>query len=268
MNKYRVATIAKVVVAAALAVSVCAALPAAEPESGRPSHPLDPVIAWAEKALEKSAQIKDYTALLVKRERVGDELREYEFMRLKVRHEPFSVYIKFLKPEAIKGREIIYVEGRNDGMLLAHDSAGLGDLVGTVSLAPDGVIAMLGQRYPVTMIGIKKLGERLIEQAKRDRQIMAPCEAKFVKGAKVNGRPTQCVEVAHPSRHPDHRFSSARVFIDEEMGIPIRFESYHWSDDPKEGQVLVEEYTYSHVQLNVGLTDLDFDPKNPAYDFD
>ena len=31
--------------------------------------------------------------------------------------------------------------------------------------------------------------------------------------------------------------------------------------------MLLEEYTYVDVQLNVGLIDADFDPDNPRYDF-
>ena len=31
--------------------------------------------------------------------------------------------------------------------------------------------------------------------------------------------------------------------------------------------VLEEEYTYTDVRVNVGLTDLEFDPDNPEYDF-
>ncbi len=30
---------------------------------------------------------------------------------------------------------------------------------------------------------------------------------------------------------------------------------------------LLEEYTYLNVKLNVGLTDADFDDKNPEYNF-
>ncbi len=195
-------------------------------------------------------------------------MQDYQYLDLKVRHQPFSVYIKFLKPSSTQGREIIYVEGQNDDMLLAHDASGLGELIGAVSLAPDGLIAMRGQRYPITAVGFKNLASRLIEQAKRDRTIDAPCEVKWFKNAKVDGRPTLCIEVSHPERRPEHTFSMARVYVDEQLGIPIRYEGYGWPDKPGDAPVLDEEYTYSCICTNVGLTDHDFDPKNPQYRFE
>lgn len=248
-------------------LALCAAAVGAEPQAQQEAHPLDPVIQWAEDALKRTEQIKDYTARLVKRERIGDELQDYQYMDIKIRHQPFSVYIKFLKPTRLSGREIIYVEGRNDGMLLAHDSRGLGEMLGTVALAPDGLVAMYGQRYPITMIGIKNLGERLIEQAKRDRQIGAPCDVKWFNDVKVDGRTARMVQVTHPVRHPDQQFAIAKVYIDKELGIPIRYEGYDWPETPGGDPVLVEEYTYTCLRPNVGLTDKDFDPKNPRYGF-
>lgn len=245
----------------------CSAALADDSLPAQPPHPLDPVIAWAEGTLKRAEAIKDYTARLVKRERVGDDLQDYQYLDVKVRHEPFSVYVKFLKPSSLAGREIIYVDGQNDGNLLAHDTSALSEILGTVSLAPDGRFAMHGQRYPITMIGFKNLASRLIEEAKRDRENNAPVDIKWFKNAKVDGRTTVCIEVSHPERRPEQTFAMARVYVDQQLGIPIRYEGYTWPEMPGEKPVLVEEYTYSCIQTNVGLSDRDFDPKNPAYRF-
>ncbi len=254
-------------VAVLLVCLPCVVAAAAEPTAEK-AHPLDAVIRWAQETFKQAEKIEDYTATLTKRERVGDRLQDYQYLQLKIRNEPFSVYLKFLKPSYLAGRELIYVEGRNDGMLLAHDPHGVGEIIGTVSLAPDGLIAMRGQRYPVTMIGFKHLASKLIERAKRDRQVDGPCDVKWFKGAKVDGRSTWCVQVSHPVRNPQHQFAMARVYVDDELHLPIRYEGYAWPEKPGEGCVLVEEYTYSCIRLNVGLTDEDFDPKNPQYNFD
>ena len=72
---------------------------------------------------------------------------------VKVRHRPFSVYVKFLGPAELKGREAIYIEGANDGNLMAHGT-GIERVVGTLNLEPDSPLAMKGQRYPLTKIGV------------------------------------------------------------------------------------------------------------------
>ena len=57
------------------------------------------------------------------------------------------------------------------------------------------------------------------------------------------------------------------MFVDEELNIPVRYEAYDWPAQPGDEMQLLEEYSYLDVKLNVGLTDADFDDKNPAYSF-
>ena len=55
-----------------------------------------------------------------------------------------------------------------------------------------------------------------------------------------------------------------RVFIDQELGLPIRFEAFDWPKHPGSEPELIEEYSYMHLKLNVGLRDIDFDVSNSA----
>ena len=59
----------------------------------------------------------------------------------------------------------------------------------------------------------------------------------------------------------------ARVFIDDELRLPVRYEAYDWPDKQDGQSELIEEYTYLNMKINVGLTDSDFDIHNPAYRF-
>ena len=51
------------------------------------------------------------------------------------------------------------------------------------------------------------------------------------------------------------------VFLDEEWRIPTKISVYDWQGN------LYEQYQHKQLKLNVGLTDRDFDPENPDYDF-
>src|SRR5262245_57541334 len=86
---------------------------------GQPEHPVLPILRWAEGAKKNLDTVQDYSATFVKRDRIDGVLGEHQHLFLKVRQKPFSVYIYFLGPEDVKGREAIYVEGKNDGHLLA-----------------------------------------------------------------------------------------------------------------------------------------------------
>ena len=63
------------------------------------------------------------------------------------------------------------------------------------------------------------------------------------------------------------RFHLARVFIDDELKIPVRYEAYDWPQETGGQPVLMEEYTYMNVQVNQGFADIDLDPRNPGYKF-
>lgn len=247
---------------AAPAVAVSASQPAAASE-----HPLVPAIKAAKSGLASiEANIKDYSCTMVKRESVNGTLGERQFIFVKVRHEPFSVYLGFLAPEEVKGQEVVWVQGQNDGNMLAHAGSGVRAMIGTVALRPDSPIAMEGQRYPITEIGVQNLTRKLIEVAEHDTQF-GECNVSTIENAKVNGRVCTCIQVEHPHARPNFRYHLARVFIDNEMNIPTRFEAYEWPQQAGAAPQLVEEYTYMNVKLNNGFTDIDFDVKNPAYKF-
>ena len=60
-------------------------------------------------------------------------------------------------------------------------------MFGTVSIKPDGPIAMRNQRYPLTELGILNLTRRLVEVGEQDVKY-GECEVKFYEGAKINNR--------------------------------------------------------------------------------
>ena len=230
-------------------------------------HPLEPALQLAAKGLASiQANIKDYTCTMVKRERIDGKLGEHQYMFAKMRREPFSVYLYFLGPADVKGQEVIYVAGQNDGNMLAHAGSGVRAMVGTVSLKPQSMLAMQGNRYPIDEFGVENLAKRLVEVAQHDKQF-GECEVNFYPNAKVNGRICTCVQVVHPVPRRNFRFHLARVFIDDELLIPIRYEAYDWPQEQGGQPLLMEEYTYMNVKVNQGLTDADFDPKNPSYKF-
>ena len=215
--------------------------------------------------------VDDYTATIVKRERVKNKLGDTQYMFAKIRNRklkdgkletPFGVYMKFLKPRSVKGREVIWVEDQNDGKLLAHEGGFLGLL--TVKLKPESAIAMMGQRYPITKIGLQTLAEELIERGESQRKY-GECEVKFVKDAKIGERKCTLIQVVHPQRRAHFDFYRARIFIDDELNIPIRYAAWSWPETPGGDPVLLEEYTYYNLKLNVGLTNSDFDPNNSEY---
>ncbi len=239
-------------------------------------HPLDRALDIARRGLESSkANVVDYTALLVKRERIGNTLNPHEFMFVKVRNrkvvdgrivQPLSVYLNFLKPSSIKGREVIYVEGKNEGNIIAHEGGFKGKFLPTVTVPPNGMIAMRGQRYPLTEIGVENLIVKLIERGQRARQ-SPDVQCEFRKNARVKDRVCTVMQVTQPTQRPNADFYQAQIFIDDQLNMPIRYIAYDWPVREGDSLQVIEEYNYLNLKLNVGLKDSDFDPHNPSYNF-
>ena len=59
----------------------------------------------------------------------------------------------------------------------------------------------------------------------------------------------------------------ARIFVDDELKVPVRYAAWNWPKSPGGRPILIEEFTYLDLKLNVGLTDADFDHKNPKYSY-
>ena len=255
-------------------VEPAAAPIAAQPKAAAP-HPLDGALKIAVDGLENiRATIQDYSAILVKRERVDGQLMKPEYMQVKIRRGrvdedgkkiPFSIYMKFIKPQASAGRELIWVKGQNDDKLCVHEGSGIVSLK-CFNLDPDGWLAMQGQRYPIYEAGVENLVVKLIEKATRDRAA-GDCEVVYRDGVKINGRCCSVIEVTHPEQREPYDFHIAKVFIDDELQLPVRYQAHIWPEPGSTKPVLLEEYTYLNIKVNQGFSDLDFDPDNPAYKF-
>jgi len=228
-------------------------------------HPIMPALRWAKAGLPYVEALDDYSCTIAKQERVNGELKPAQHLFLKVRHRPFSVYVYFLSPESERGQEAIYVEGQNNGCLLAH-GVGIRSVMGTVALKPDGMLAMTGNRYPITQVGLANLLRELIAVGENDIQY-GESEVKFYQGAKVNGRSCTCVEFRHPVPRREFRYHIARIFVDDELNLPVHYEAYDWPEKPGGEPILTERYTYLNLKLNNGFTDMDFDVRNPNYGF-
>jgi len=253
---------------ALLAAAGHAAVPAGEAASM-------PLIEYAEQRLRQiDGGIRDYTCTLIMRERVDKDLSKQKQTLVKLRHEqrrdgavvvPFSVYLRFFEPAEIRDREVIYVRGRNQEKLIARRGGRHFKNI-TIALDPLSELATRDIRYSVTEMGIRNLVERLLE-AGRDELGFGEIEVKYLPNAKVNGRVCTLVQVKHPTKRDHFRYHLAQIFIDDKLQLPIRYAAYDWPEEEGGVPRLTEEYTYLDLKLNVGLTDTDFDHRNPDYGF-
>jgi hypothetical protein len=201
--------------------------------------------------------IKDYTCLFIKRERLRGQLQPENLIDMKVRTQPFSVYLRWLRPAPSAGQEVCYVAGRNNGVMRVH-STGLLGTVGFVSMDPRDPRALETSRHTITEAGIGNLIDRY-GQAWQLESRLNRTQVR-VQEYVYNQRRCTRVETLHAdSAGQQIPFYRSMVYFDQENHLPIRVENYDWprpTVDPTGG--LVESYSYVNLRLNTGLSDAVF----------
>lgn len=226
-------------------------------------HPLVPALELTRQSLERLQQINDYEATFIKRELINGKLTSQR-THLRLREEPFSVYMKFEEPAP--GREVLFVQGRHQNQLLVREASGLASLAGTVSLAIDSPAVMAENRHPITNLGLRNLMKLLIERWEMQSKY-GETEVQFYPQAKLGNVDCEVIESSHPQPRRQFPFKMTRLFIEKKSRLPIRIENYGFPAREGEKPPLVEEYTYTNIRLNIGLADRDFDRTNPKYSF-
>jgi hypothetical protein len=201
--------------------------------------------------------VQDYSCVLIKRERIRGQLQPDEIISMKVRNQPFSVYLRWEGPRPKVGQEACFVAGQNNNLLRVH-STGLAGVVGWVSLDPRDPRVLEHSRHSITEAGIGNLLDRYGQRWEEEKKLNVT--QVRVGDFVYNNRRCRRVELIHP---PGGQFLFYRsmIYFDNETHLPIRVENYDWPrprGNP-DGD-LAEVYNYIDLRLNVHLGDETFNP--------
>ncbi|MDF1843854.1 MAG: DUF1571 domain-containing protein [Rubripirellula sp.] len=233
------------------------------------THPLTDVLAYAKSRSDYlKANIQDYTGRLIKRERINGKLQSYQFIDVKMRCEqtldnevvPMAVFMRFLAPRNLKDRRILYVDGQNNNRMLVR-KGGVSLQNVRLKIDPNGANARRESKYPVTDIGFNMMIDQLCSRAKQDMANDPTGENTRVthfRAAKVGDRVCTRIQVVHPERGEGIEFHEANLYVDDELQLPIRLTVHGWPEKPADDKPLIEEYTYTKLRVNVGLSDAEF----------
>lgn len=226
-----------------------------------------------EQGRRRLADVSDYTCTFFKQERLGSELGDGQIMELKMRHKPFSVYMKWLNGE--KGRELLFVDGELDNKMLVHPGGWKSRIVPAIKLEPDSSLAMSESRHPVTMVGLLKLSDEIITRRKSEIERKCPIRCQFIENETANDRPCYCFVSTYLDRKTSEEYRKSIQYIDREWLLPICVKNFSWpegkqtfaNDGALDEATLVEHYAYTELQFNQQLANDDFDRANKSYNF-
>lgn len=225
-------------------------------------HPLVPALRHARLCLEKAEALGGYECVFSKKEVVGNETIS-QTLKMKVREKPFSVYMYFQEPN--EGREVIYVEGKNDNKLLVHET-GLASLVGTLQFEPTSSRVMAENRYPITKAGMANMVRTVIDQWELESKY-AETDVKYFDDATIGDVTCRVIESSHPQPRKQFPFHITRLWIEEKTQLAVRVQQLGFPKKKDAKPPVIEDYTFTQIKPEVRLTDRDFDPDNPSYNY-
>jgi hypothetical protein len=241
-----------------MALMVNATLAQANPDvSTDTPTDLDQAIVLLTEARLHFQIIQDYECQLVKRERVNGVLLPESVMVMKVRNTPFSVYLRCESPEADKGMEVCYFEGRNKGMMRVHPASILG-ILGFWSVDPHDPRAFAKNRHCITEAGLGNLLDSTARYWALERRVNKTHVQ--IMDDEIGGRACTRIETIHPDRNAGSYYGYRCVlWLDKITHMPVGAETYDW---PREGGSeegdLLESYRYLNLRCNIGLGEADF----------
>lgn len=236
----------------------------ADQQDAGPKRSLDDAIKLGQESRAAYGKVQDYTAVFDKTEVVGSNLIE-QSMDMKFRQKPFSVYLH-CRSSKEKGREAIYVAGANSDKIVVHET-GLKSLAGAMAFKLNDDLVMQENRYPITDLGIGRILEKSLVIWERDKKLSAEQVDVRIFDGQAASRPCDVVQIKYAGPQANQTYSLSRVYFDKETKLTIQAEQFGWPKTQGEQPKLLEKYTYTDVETNVGLTDEDFDTQNSKYGF-
>lgn len=243
---------------------------------------------------ERLLKSPSYTALFLKQEKIGKKpLDELQTIEMKLRHEPFSVYMKWLTVK--EGQEVLYVDGELDNRMLVK-KGGLLSRMPSIKLAPDSPLALRESRHPVTDAGILSLTEKLLKYRRVDVGRLDKMKCEVLTGQMIGNRPCYYFEVTYADPETEPLYRKSLMWIDEELSLPICVKNYTWEsagageeaeeevveeevvEETEDGgesladatpadPTLIEFYTFTDIAFEKETNPNSFDSANKEYSF-
>ena len=203
----------------------------------------------------------DYSAQFKRQERINGSLLDAQAMNLKVRHAPFSLYMKWT--EGDKGRQLIFVQGQNDDKVLIQIGGMAGRLTGALPMAADDPRVLAESRYPATSAGLLALTNIILAHHENDLKRESGLTAEMRDGESFDNRPCYLTTLTYDDPQTNADYHKSLILIDKELSVPVCVRNYTWVEGQPaathDESNLIEHYAYTGLQINTQLSDNDFE---------
>jgi len=229
----------------------------AQPERAEQSS-VDQALGLITQACQRFQNVQDYECRLIKQERVHGTLLPEGLATMKVRNNPYSIYLRCESPDSERGIQVIYIANQNQGRMRVHPNGFFG-IFGFVSVSPRDPRAFEKNRHCITEAGLGNLLECTARNWAMERRLNKT-QVEIADDV-IDGRPCTRIVTIHPDRNAGTFYGYRCVlWLDKETCLPLGAETYDW---PRPGSAaggdLLESYRFLDIRCNIGLNDTFFD---------
>lgn len=220
------------------------------------AHPMDKALKLITESKQKFSEVRDYTCTLVKDERIRGSMQRH-IVDMRVRNEPFSVYMKWQSPQKLSGQQACYVAGRNPGKMRVR-GAGVKGIVGWVTLSLDDPRVRANSNRSIAQAGLANLYKTFEEAYRNDKRYnktkIRVGEYIFAKRRVIR------VETVRMAKIPGPLSDTYRgvLYFDKETLLPARLERYSWPTEANPKGEALEIHSFLNLQTNVNLPNATF----------
>lgn len=206
-----------------------------------------------------AGQHQGFEIRMQRQERIDGTWQGKPFLNhIRLRRQPQQVYMAWLSGGPKAGQEILFDARVRSDAMYGH----LGGMLGVVSkwIALDGGMARQNSNHTVLNLGPDFVAEVLAKEVTRNATAGRSTRPHEVEVLRVAGQRTVALTWAPGAADPAAYAARTRVCLNLRQPWALQIES--WS---AAGEIR-ERILYERVEPK-SFTDLDFDPKNPAYRF-
>lgn len=212
----------------------------------------------------------NYTVTFHREERISGDMRPCETIAMKVQHAPhFAVYMKWMTSD--RGQQLLFNETDKDGCMTVK-LGGFKRFLPAVRLEPTSGMAMEKSRYPVTEAGLSNMMQQIIDHRQKDVERGHGIVARRMADQTLNGQECYCLRFDYESPEISDVYRKSMIMIDKDLHTPVMIRNFTWQNsdvelpaDELDQATLVENYSFTDLDVSSKLVATDFSKDNPAY---
>lgn len=214
--------------------------------------------------------LTDYTVNFHRQERIDGDMKEQQSIAMKVQHSPnFSVYMNWQTGD--RGRQVLFSDCYEDGCMVVK-FGGIKRFLPAVRIDPLCSLAKAESRYPITEAGVLGMIEQILKHRQEDLRRGHGVSCVRLTDDEFDGH--QCYRFLLTYDDPKFNavYRKSILLVDSRRHIPLMVRNFTWATDSEnlsekelDEATLIENYSFTRLDMSSKLAEKDFSRENPKY---